>query len=159
MFSTTSILEEKHTVPVDKLCNITVELHDIGLVDSVVLGAATFKVSPQTLYPAGACGFFDLVPPGGQPGSWKEHADSFAVCELSFAPQCEPTAPSCLLTDKLVRRHMSTGITTSIAGCRWRRASHDGDWRSRGPRWWSSGPAALRNLRGRVSPGDTSLQG
>ena len=95
----TSILEEKHTVPVDKLCNITVELHDIGLVDSVVLGAATFKVSLQTLYPAGACGFFDLVPPGGQPGLWKEqHANSYAVCELSFAPQYHPTAPSCLLT-------------------------------------------------------------
>ena len=82
----------------DKLCNLTVELHDTGLVDDVVLGAATFKVSLQTLYPAGACGFFDLVPPGGRPGLWKEHANSYAVCELSFAPQYHPTAPSCLLT-------------------------------------------------------------
>ena len=82
----------------DKLCNITVELHDLGVLDSVVLGAATFKVSLQTLYPAGACGFFDLVPPGGRPGLWKEHANSYAVCELSFAPQYHPTAPSCLLT-------------------------------------------------------------
>ena len=54
-----------HTVDVARLNHITLELHDLGFFEEVILVAVTFKVNVNTLHLDSVHGFFDQMPPGG----------------------------------------------------------------------------------------------
>ena len=84
-----------------RLHNIEMELHDLGFFDEVVLGAMTFKVNVNTLYPDSVSGFFDMMPRNGTPGGWRSSSDSCPVCELSLGPETAPSAPTWSLDNLL----------------------------------------------------------
>ena len=93
IFSLLFFDQEDHEVNVAKLCNILVELHDLGFTDDIVMGQAKFQANVQRLYPDVAAGWFDLVPPNGTPGSWRSSNDSCPVIEMTISPLRQESAP------------------------------------------------------------------
>ena len=87
-----------HTLPVAKLCNVLVELHDLGFADDIILGQVIAPCQLLTLYPGTMRGWYDLEPRNATTGDWRSSSDSCPVIEMVMEPaeSLSPSAPPLL---------------------------------------------------------------